>query len=79
MIEVVSFIVIYLLVSALVFVFIDYTIMNAMVFAEWTMDKKTREVFEDKKTKYLGLTFISLLWFIFVPIIIYNTKKEGGI
>ncbi|WP_304393380.1 hypothetical protein [uncultured Clostridium sp.] len=79
MIEIISFVVMYLMVSVVVFIVIDYAIMNAMIYAEWTMDKKEREVFEDKKTRYLSTAIISLLWIIFVPILIHNTNKERGV
>lgn len=79
MIEIISFVVMYLMVSVAVFIVIDYAIMNAMIYAEWTMDKKEREVFEDKKTRYLSTAIISLLWIIFVPILIHNTNKERGV
>lgn len=79
MIEIISFVVMYLMISIIVFIVIDYAIMNAMIYAEWTMDKKEREVFEDKKTRYLSTAIISLLWIIFVPILIHNTNKERGV
>lgn len=79
MIEIISFVVMYLMISIAVFIVIDYAIMNAMIYAEWTMDKKEREVFEDKKTRYLSTAIISLLWIIFVPILIHNTNKERGV
>lgn len=79
MIEIILFVVMYLMVSVAVFIVIDYAIMNAMIYTEWTMDKKEREVFEDKKTRYLSTAIISLLWIIFVPILIHNTNKERGV
>lgn len=71
----IEFLVMYFLISALTFVFIDYLLNSENVMLAMSMDEDA-EVLNDKKVRYTALTIVSVLWFVFIPILIHNTYSN---
>ena len=64
---------VYVLMTVMVFIWLNQVIINNLPF----MKENDRKTFDDLRVRFISLLAVASLWFVTVPIIIRNSKRGG--